>query len=1374
MDSTSLDVQRPPSAQPKAETTLYTHPGGNPLGPSLKAQANDVDASPNRGASTSLKRPSSPPRTSPIPLHRPTSVSSLLQADLSPLDLFKDRDMHNGNPPGSRPLSPRAPSSKVKTPRALTPQAAASLMGDGTQLVGPAVPRSPDANMARPLNVSDALGYLDAVKHQFQDKPDVYNHFLDIMKDFKSQAIDTPGVIHRVSMLFQGNPTLIQGFNTFLPPGYRIELSSDPRNISGITVMTPHGTMDPYHQPMRHPPREAHHLPNSMPPHFNPIHPPFPGHAPPPILPVGLGPGSRPTTPLGHGIPPHAQSAFVDAPQPYSPAMQGAQSAAAFLGGLGNGRAVEKSSAGEFNHAIQFLNKIKLRFSEEPDIYKQFLEILQTYQKEQKQLHDSQVYAQVARLFRDAPDLIEEFKDFLPEALGHSVQPQSGLIGIMPHPAAPTPPSTWDVPDAPIQEKTSKAPSRRRKRAADKDATQAKAGGNRAVKRTKLNHKQAEAASPRMPQFQQRVPTPEPLHPSQRHINEGPPVQQHLAPPQIPPSQIGSGMNGAPVMSQQDEFVFFDKTKKTLESAGTYEDFLKLVQAFAKDVIDTHALIQLSEPLLAEGDLWQQFKELLGWDDKKGNVECGPPGSIRTSAPDPQAPTCPDDDEGPSYRALPPHETRLACSGRDQLAWAVLNDKWVSHPTWASEESGFLTHKKNSFEETLHRSEEERHEYQTHIDAVTRTIAVLDPINTRINEMKPEERAQFRLGPELGGWSPAIYQKMLKKVYGRDHWPEIYLGLQENPVTAVPIVLTRLKQKNEEWRRQQREWNRTWREVDAKNFYKALDHQGITFKANDKKNITAKFFVQDIESIKAAQIKEQQEQQDPRPLDCQLEYEFQDREVLQDTLKLIYSFLDHSTSQYGPSERRAVESFLKSFLPTLFSSSSLEFDAPVILARPPPSGGSHDPEEPAEGSKLPTEMNGRRSAPGSHSSGVPAGDLRKRLLKTVQEGTPSRIAKQSRSSGSASPVGVTSPRTPKGAQLPDEATQQPDAHSKAEDMWVREIASSAQGGSGEAGDAPVHKRPFFTSTTYYTLLRLIQLMYSRLLICKEIGAESAREKHASLLANPVAVELGLEEPNGPSVVLAQAIEVVGTTADGAGEEPNVLYAYFLDACEKVFANELDQATFEEHMRWFFRTKAYHVFTLDKVVTAIIKQAQTILGDNKCQELWDLLEGNRAKESVTLYDIIRYRREAEHHVGSDDHLYRVDCDRESRRLRIQLLSKDDPSVNEDDSTEGRWREYVASYVLRHPTEWLPRRTSARKPRRGPVYLKRNLIDTEGENRQSANEAGLCVRVSLGTYKLFYAAGQEDFLFQRRGASEQATLTARALARGEERRRSRWLK
>ncbi|PIO59633.1 hypothetical protein TELCIR_18900, partial [Teladorsagia circumcincta] len=39
------------------------------------------------------------------------------------------------------------------------------------------------------VKVEDALSYLDQVKTQFADQPNVYTQFLDIMKDFKSQAI---------------------------------------------------------------------------------------------------------------------------------------------------------------------------------------------------------------------------------------------------------------------------------------------------------------------------------------------------------------------------------------------------------------------------------------------------------------------------------------------------------------------------------------------------------------------------------------------------------------------------------------------------------------------------------------------------------------------------------------------------------------------------------------------------------------------------------------------------------------------------------------------------------------------------------------------------------------------------------------------------------------------------------------------------------------------------------------------------------------------------------------------------------------------------------------------------------------------------------
>lgn len=55
------------------------------------------------------------------------------------------------------------------------------------------------------------------------------------MKEFKSQSIDTQEVINRVSTLFHGHPELIVGFNTFLPPGYKIEVSDDHDGFIHVT-----------------------------------------------------------------------------------------------------------------------------------------------------------------------------------------------------------------------------------------------------------------------------------------------------------------------------------------------------------------------------------------------------------------------------------------------------------------------------------------------------------------------------------------------------------------------------------------------------------------------------------------------------------------------------------------------------------------------------------------------------------------------------------------------------------------------------------------------------------------------------------------------------------------------------------------------------------------------------------------------------------------------------------------------------------------------------------------------------------------------------------------------------------------------------------
>ena len=159
----------------------------------------------------------------------PTQSSLTLGAPSGPANIFSS----SSQPPNDANLR------NFQQAQSLPPQQLLGISNAATPQVQNGAALSQPQQQQPILN--DALSYLDQVKVQFQAEPDVYNRFLDIMKDFKSQAIDTPGVIDRVSQLFTGHPQLIQGFNTFLPPGYRIECGTrdDP---NAIRVTTPMGT----------------------------------------------------------------------------------------------------------------------------------------------------------------------------------------------------------------------------------------------------------------------------------------------------------------------------------------------------------------------------------------------------------------------------------------------------------------------------------------------------------------------------------------------------------------------------------------------------------------------------------------------------------------------------------------------------------------------------------------------------------------------------------------------------------------------------------------------------------------------------------------------------------------------------------------------------------------------------------------------------------------------------------------------------------------------------------------------------------------------------------------------------------------------------
>ena len=82
------------------------------------------------------------------------------------------------------------------------------------------------------------------------------------------------------------------------------------------------------------------------------------------------------------------------------------------------GDIMKRASPADFNHAFSYMDKVKTRFTTHPEIYEQFLDIMQTCWRESKPTQD--VHAEITSLFRAAPDLVEDFKQFLLETVANT------------------------------------------------------------------------------------------------------------------------------------------------------------------------------------------------------------------------------------------------------------------------------------------------------------------------------------------------------------------------------------------------------------------------------------------------------------------------------------------------------------------------------------------------------------------------------------------------------------------------------------------------------------------------------------------------------------------------------------------------------------------------------------------------------------------------------------------------------------------------------------------------------------------------------------------------------------------------------------------
>ncbi|KAJ2807057.1 hypothetical protein H4R20_001441 [Coemansia guatemalensis] len=1340
----------------------------------------------------------------------------------------------------------------------------------------------PDAS-GRPLNVTDALSYLDMVKSQFQDRPEVYNQFLEIMKEFKSHAIDTPGVINRVSRLFFGSQSLIQGFNTFLPPGYRIECSDDP--AEGVRVTTPSGSIIPDMN------RQIG-VPVSMGGQNNPQSPqntslqPIAQRGPQQQQQQHYGArdqyAARRTGPQG----PMASGTSAQSGQgmqaPVSQTMTsgamaaqgGAYPATTTPGPAGGPMSARSPSAVrspsltasqrsrqvpvEFNHAITYVNKIKMRFAAEPDRYKEFLEILQTYQKESRPIQE--VYSQVQHLFLSAPDLLDEFKQFLPDTsdssvselaafgstsaayarVGQTSAAGSGVAQGQHSQAGPSSQHGMGGADAMAGGRLPPlgnfAPAGG---AAGQSADPFAAGSTGAPISAAAGTAQTAGMA-----YDMKGPGTTPGGSRKRRgvmsCAQGPGAGSAKRRSRSAKAEgvMGDGASGYgqlltaaqqqaanPATATPEELAFFERVKRFIGQPNAYNEFLKLLNLYNQQVLDPRTLVERAESFIGDdSELFGWFKQFVGFDEQQTELEDNRSGdedviesilgpeprpymppeevakTLRATRPKVSLAQC--KSYGPSYRLLPDASTKAKCSGRDAMCYEVLNDRWASHPTWASEDTEFVHHKKNQFEEAMFRSEEDRHEMDIEIDTNLSVIRQLTPFAQQIEQMGADRQTQVVLPENFLGMSEALPRRALRKVYDSNRALEIIKAMHTHPVVAIPIVLKRLKQKDEEWRRQRREYAKIWRESDSKNYYRALDHQGLTFKSADRKNISPKHFITEIETRR-------REQQNLMPDEAsgsaraqnrkvtsalrhryQLEYRFSESTVIADVINAILAHVGRQNSQFAPAEKEMMERFFHELFGGLLGIESPDHsqsvsdneeslsdedvetgeaektspDTPAVNGHASNgNANSTKEEEPSEGDNAatadteaaaaavadtPTDAKDAKDALPEVASDD-AMDVDKTNGDAKESDAPDADkaeTKDSDNGADGADTAASKPATANGQVNGSAKSPRAEEGSKpstpgliSSRSWIQ-IGSAARDPSAAPSIGTTAKsvsRAFYTNSSYYVFLRLFQVLYERFNRLRELGPECQAKVIQAHQSQSVATKLGLR----PELDVLKPYDL----------EQTEYYSIFLELVDQFLQGQLETNSFDEAMRVMYGINAYKILTVDKVVQAISKSIQHLINDTRCIDILELFTTlPPVHEQSPLRSHIAYRMKVEALVGADEHVFRVDYIYDSQTMTIQLLRREDITLDEAVTEEERWAYYVDSYVLFEPTEGVPQLLQLR-PR---PYLRRHLHADECDYVISSR-SNLEIKIAVNTYKLCFLTGTEDIYANHTRRAQLAT-------------------
>ncbi|XP_021652207.2 paired amphipathic helix protein Sin3-like 4 isoform X2 [Hevea brasiliensis] len=769
------------------------------------------------------------------------------------------------------------------------------------------------------LTTNDALAYLKAVKDIFQDKREKYDDFLEVMKDFKAQRIDTAGVIARVKELFKGHRDLILGFNTFLPKGYEITLPLEDE------------------QPPQKKPVEFEEAINFV----NKIKTRFQGDD-------------------------HVYKSFLDILNMY--------------------RKENKS-------ITEVYQEVATLFQDHNDLLLEFTHFLPDSSATSSVHYSPSVRNSILRDRSSAMPAMRQTHVDKKERTAVSHADRDFSV---------------DCPD-PEHDRSLIRSDKDQRRRGEKEK-------ERREDRDRREREDRDYDNDGNCEFMQRFSH---KRKSARRVEdstaerEGGDVDENLG---ILPVSSTSDDKNAVKNALSQELAFCEKVKEKLHSPDDYQGFLRCLHLYTREIITRSELQSLVGDLLGKyPDLMDGFNEFLArcekhegllagvvskkslWnegnlprpvklEDKDKDRDCEREDGVKERERetrerdrlDKNVAFSNNKDTGghkmslfsskdkflkpiseldlsncerctPSYRLLPKNYPIASASQRTELGVEVLNDYWVS-VTSGSEDYSFKHMRKNQYEESLFRCEDDRFELDMLLESVNVTTKRVEELLEKINNNTIKTESPIHIEEHL----TALNLRCIERLYG-DHGLDVMDVLRKNTSLALPVILTRLKQKQEEWARCRADFNKVWAEIYAKNYHKSLDHRSFYFKQQDTKSLSTKALLAEIKEISEKKRKEDDvllafAAGNRRPIIPNLEFEYPDADIHEDLYQLIkFSCGEVCTTEQLDKVMKIWTTFLEPLLGVPSRPQGAEDTEDVVMAKNHSSKGGDSEGSPSGG-----------------------------------------------------------------------------------------------------------------------------------------------------------------------------------------------------------------------------------------------------------------------------------------------------------------------------------------------------------------------------------------------------------------------------------------